>query len=114
MDTPLAVPAPHDARIPRAARRFALAALALAAAAALVAGWAPLGFSIVTVFLFAGPHNWVQFRFLLARMPARWGPLRGFFLLGIGGAVGLAGAFILLSVIGRAWESGAWTLASAA
>jgi hypothetical protein len=114
MDTPLAVPALHDARIPRDARRFALAALALAAAAALVAGWAPLGFSIVTVFLFAGPHNWVEFRFFLARMPARWGPLRGFFLLGIGGAVGLAGAFILLSVIGRAWESGAWTLASAA
>lgn len=53
---------------------FAGAALALACAAAALAGWAPLGFSVVTVFLFAGPHNWLEFRYFLNRMPARWGP----------------------------------------
>ena len=55
---------------------FAAVTLLLAAAAALLAGWAPLGFSIVTVFLFAGPHNWIEFRYFLSRMPARWGRLR--------------------------------------
>lgn len=110
--------------IPLAARQrpaatvapFAAAALGLAVLAAVVAGWAPLGFSIVTVFLFAGPHNWLEFRFFLSRMPARWGPLRLFFLLAIGGAVGLTAAFAALPWIGEAhrWESGAWSVASAA
>jgi len=54
-------------------RGFAGAALLLALAAALLAGWAPLGFSIVTVFLFAGPHNWIEGRYFLERLPARWG-----------------------------------------
>jgi len=44
--------------------------LLLACASFFLAGWAPLSFSIVTVFLFAGPHNWLEFRYLLTRMPA--------------------------------------------
>src|SRR3954466_5850593 len=66
---------------------FASAALAVACAAAVLAGWAPVGFSIVTVFLFAGPHNWLEFRYFLSKMPARWGPLRPYFLLAVGGVV---------------------------
>ncbi len=72
---------------------FALTALGAATAAAALAGWAPLRFSIVTVFLFAGPHNWLEFRYLLTRMPARWGRLRGFFSTAFAGVLALAAAF---------------------
>ena len=63
-------------RTPNFALRFGAAAVALAVLAATLAGAVPLGFSIVTVFLFAGPHNWIEFRYFLSRMPAHWGPLR--------------------------------------
>jgi hypothetical protein len=83
-----------DAAAPdNGARLFAAAALATAAGAAFLAGWAPLGFSIVTVFLFAGPHNWLEFRYFLSQMPAHWGPLRGYFLLAVGGTAVLAAGF---------------------
>jgi hypothetical protein len=77
-------------------RLFAGVTLTLAAGAALLAGWAPLGFSIITVFLFAGPHNWAEARYFLTRLPARWGKLRGFFLLGLGGVAVLSAAVIAL------------------
>lgn len=80
---------------------FFFTALALAVAAASLAGWAPLGFSIVTVFLFAGPHNWLEAWYFLSRLPARWGKLRGFFLLGFAGIFGLTVAFIALRVAAR-------------
>lgn len=80
---------------------FASFAMGLAILAAALAGWAPLGFSIVTVFLFAGPHNWYEFRYFLSRMPIRWGPRRTFYLLGIGGAVALAGLFALATLVGQ-------------
>src|SRR5256714_11103056 len=75
---------------------FALAAVGLAVAAALLAGWAPIQFSIVTVFLFAGPHNWLEARYFLTRLPARWGRLRGFFLLSFAGIIGLTVAYATL------------------
>src|SRR5690242_1437512 len=75
------------------ARTFLLAALLLATAAALLAGWAPLAFSIVIVFLFAGPHNWLEARYFLGRLPARWGKLRGYFALAFAGIFGLAAGF---------------------
>jgi hypothetical protein len=75
---------------------FVCAARGLALAAAILAGWRPLRFSIVTVFLFAGPHNWLEFRYFLTRMPARWGRLRGFFLLAFSGIIGLTAAFAVL------------------
>src|SRR5262245_53945882 len=84
---------------PSSARTFAAITLGLAVAAAILAGWVPLGFSIVTVFLFAGPHNWIEFRYFLSRMPARWGRLRGFFLLGIGGVLGLTSSYAVLAWI---------------
>ncbi len=67
-------------------------------AAALLSGWAPLRFSIATVFLFAGPHNWLEFRYFLTRLPARWGRLRGFFLFAFAGVLGLTAAFAGLYV----------------
>src|SRR5436309_5665647 len=75
---------------------FALIALAVASAAATLAGWLPLQFSVVTVFLFAGPHNWLEFRYFLTRLPARWGKLRGFFVLAFTGTIALTASFIAL------------------
>jgi hypothetical protein len=72
---------------------FALSAVGLAVVAAVLAGWLPIQFSIFTVFLFAGPHNWLEFRYFLTRLPGRWGKLRGFFLLAFGGVFALAGLF---------------------
>jgi hypothetical protein len=81
---------------------FAVAALGLATGAALLAGWAPLGFTVVTVFLFAGPHNWIEARYFLSRLPGRWGRLRGYFLLAFAGVFGLTAAYAALG-----WLSGA-------
>lgn len=66
---------------------------ALAGGAALLAGWAPVAFSIATVFLFAGPHNWFEARYILGRLPARAGKLWGFFAVSFVGIVGLTAGF---------------------
>jgi hypothetical protein len=92
---------PPAARAPSSAMLFALAAVSLACIAAFIAAWMPIAFSIATVFLFAGPHNWMEFRYFMARMPARWGPLTPFFALAIGGVFVLGGANIALSIIVR-------------
>lgn len=99
----------------RADVRFLLAALAVCGGAALLAGWLPLGFSIVTVFLFAGPHNWIEARYFLKRMPARWGRLRPFFLTAFAGIFGLTAAFAALPWLGAqlAWDDADWLLAMA-
>jgi hypothetical protein len=93
------------------ALRFGAVAVGLALLAASLAGLVPLGFSIVTVFLFAGPHNFIEFRYFLSRMPAHWGPLRTFFLLAIGGAVTLTASFAaipwLMHTLG--WSDAAWS-----
>lgn len=75
---------------------FLLAALGLAVAAGLLAGGAPIAFSIATVFLFAGPHNWLEARYFLARMPARWGKLTGYFTFSFVGILTLAAGFWVL------------------
>jgi hypothetical protein len=92
---------------------FVAAALGIAVAAAVLAGWAPVRFSIVTVFLFAGPHNWLEARYFLTRMPAHWGRLRSFFLLAFAGVLALTAAFAGLLWLGErgtldpeTWEHG--------
>src|SRR5436305_4993267 len=99
----------------RAGVPLAVAALAVASSAAILAGWLPLGFSIVTVFLFAGPHNWLELRYFLTRMPARWGRLRPFFLTAFAGIFGLAAIFAALPwLAGRLeWDRDDWFNASA-
>jgi hypothetical protein len=92
--------------------RYAVVAIGLgfAVAACVLAGALPIGFSIVTVFLFAGPHNWVELRYFLARTPPRWGPLAPFFALGIGGVATLTALFAALSwVPEQAWLTAAAT-----
>jgi hypothetical protein len=85
------------------ARALIVASLALAAGAAILAGWMPLGFAIVTVFLFAGPHNWIEARYFLSRLPSRLGKLRSYFLVGFAGVFGLTAAFAALPLLSRAW-----------
>ena len=62
----------------------AIVVLCIAAAAAF-ASWLPLQVSIVTVFLFAGPHNWFELRYFLMRLPVRFGRSRNFFLTAFAG-----------------------------
>ena len=100
--------APSDAA--GSAYVFAAAAAMVIAASCLLAGFAPLGFSIATVFLFAGPHNWLEARYMLTRMPARWGPLTLYFTLGIAGVVLLAGSIAAIRWLGEwlHWTSDFW------
>jgi hypothetical protein len=76
---------------------FVVLALAFVATACILAGALPIGFSIVTVFLFAGPHNWVELRYFLARTPPRWGPLAPFFAIGVAGVLALTALFMALT-----------------
>lgn len=89
--------------------------LTIACLSAFLAGWLPLGFSIVTVFLFAGPHNWIEIRYFLKRMPARWGRLQLFFLTAIAGIFGLTAAFAALPWVGTQleWSEAEWLMAGA-
>jgi hypothetical protein len=90
------------------ARRFGQASLGLAGAAALLAGWWPLQVAVLSVFLFAGPHNWLEIRYFLSRLPARWGKLRGYFLLAGAGIFGLTAAQTLLSWLSGRWHGDGW------
>jgi hypothetical protein len=101
MSQPVRLEPPARGLAPAAPALFVGTALALATAAALLAGWAPLRFSVVTVFLFAGPHNWLECRYLLTRLPGRWGRLRGFFLLAFAGVFLLSGGFAAVLWLGE-------------
>lgn len=91
---------------------FALVALALISAAAIFAGWMPLRASIITVFLFAGPHNWFELRYFLARLPARLGRSQNFFIVAFVGIVSLLAAYAVLPVLAGVWmwSDDAWAL----
>jgi hypothetical protein len=91
-----------------ASSKIAVVALSVMVLAAFLTTWAPVSVSIAIVFLFAGPHNWIEARYFLTRLPARWGKLRGFFLLSMGGACALAAAFAALSFS----KSSQWSAAS--
>src|SRR3954468_10971228 len=111
MSTLASLQRPATTPLPGSRAAFALTALGIATAAAALSGWMPLQFSIVTVFLFAGPHNWLEFRYFLTRLPARWGRLRPFFVVAFVGMVGLTVAFPGLTYLygagllaGETWE----------
>ena len=79
------------------------------AVGAVLIGSFPLQLSIVTIFLFAGPHNLMEFRYFAARMPVRWGRSRLFYSVGIGGVVVLAAAYLTLYFASGNWL---WSLTS--
>lgn len=77
---------------------------------ALLASWLPLQVSVITVFLFAGPHNWFELRYFLMRLPVRFGKSRNFFLTAFAGIGFLTLTYIALPVLYsfNVWPDGAW------
>lgn len=98
-----------------ASGRLSIRFIALFAALVTIAGVAiarwPIRLSILTVFLFAGPHNWVEFRYFLGRMPARWGRSKAFFTVGLSGVAILTIAYLGLYLAGDSWylDVDTWT-----
>lgn len=93
-------------------RVFTSILLACALLSALLASWLPLQFSVVTVFLFAGPHNWFELRYFLMRLPVRFGKSRNFFLTAFAGIGFLTVAYVALPLLynlqvmkGDAWPA---------
>lgn len=103
--TPL--PARLADRARPAAKYFAAALLVCACASALFATWLPLPVSIVTVFLFAGPHNLFELRYFLSRLPVRLGRSRNFFLTAFLGVGLLTAGYISLPVVYSLWPAAA-------
>lgn len=99
---------------------FAAGMTLFAIVAMLLTAVLPLWMSMAIVFLFAGPHNYVEARYFLTRLPARLGRLRGFFMFSAVGIVSLTVAFPLLIRIpawlqwsprSAVWLVGAWNTA---
>lgn len=80
--------------------------------AALLAAWLPLQVSIVTVFVFAGPHNWFEFRYFLMRLPARFGKSRRFFVTAFAGIAVLTVSYVSLPLIYQTavWSNETWLI----
>jgi hypothetical protein len=98
---PLLSPPARTIRLP--GLWFAAGFLGLAVLAAVLAGAIPVEFSIATVFLFAGPHNWLEARYALGRLPARTGKLTDFFLVSATGCIGLTAAYASIPLLPAAW-----------
>jgi len=81
------------------AKVFGVLVVLCIAAAAAFASWLPLQVSIVTLFLFAGPHNWFELRYFLMRLPVRFGRSRNFFLSAFAGLLVLTAAYVSLPSI---------------
>jgi hypothetical protein len=88
---------------------FAAGFVAACALGATLMGVLPLQLSIVSVFLFAGVHNLMEFRYFAARMPVRWGRSKTYYCVGIGGVVVLAAAYLMMYFFGGIWP---WSLDS--
>ena len=78
--------------------------------AAVLATLLPLQVSIVTVFLFAGPHNWFELRYFVMRLPARFGKSRNFFLTAFAGIGVLTGTYVSLPFVYQSvvWSNQTW------
>jgi len=89
---------PTARSVPSARVFVAIVVLCLIASAAF-ASLLPLQLSIVTVFLFAGPHNWFELRYFLMRLPVRFGRSRNFFLTAFVGLGVLTLVYVLLPLV---------------
>src|SRR6266508_2401042 len=85
---------------------FLVGIIACCCISAALAIWIPLQFSVVTVFLFAGPHNWFELRYFLMRLPARFGRSRNFFAVAFAGIFLLTIAYISLPAL---YYANAWS-----
>lgn len=98
------------------ARVFGAIVLLCIVASAAFASWLPLQVSIVTVFLFAGPHNWFELRYFLMRLPVRFGRSRNFFLVAFAGLGVLTVTYVSLPLLYNAtwWSDETWATVIAA
>src|SRR5712691_7286301 len=96
------------------ARAFAAILIGSACLSAAFASWLPLQMSIVTIFLFAGPHNWFEARYFLMRLPARFGRSRNFFLVAFAGIGLLTSAYVSLPALyyTNVWSGANWAIAT--
>ena len=78
------------------AQVFAAGFVSFCVLSATFIGAFPLAASIVTIFLFAGVHNWFEFRYFAARMPIRWGKSKTFYAVGIGGVIVLSAVYLTI------------------
>lgn len=97
-------------RAESSARRFVLTIGVCVLGAAVLATWLPLQVSIITVFLFAGPHNWFEFRYFLMRLPVRFGQSRNFFVTAFAGIGILTVTYVSLPFVYQsvAWSNETW------
>src|SRR5437763_11353075 len=97
-------------RLRVSATAFAVILIGSAIVSAAIASWLPLQMSIVTVFLFAGPHNWFEARCFLMRLPARVGRSRDFFIVAFAGIGVLSLAYVSLPVMyyANVWSGANW------
>lgn len=93
---------------------FACSFILLTLLTAFCIGSFPLQASIVTIFLFAGVHNFFEFRYFSARMPLRWGKSKLFYSVGIGGVILLTSIYLTIYFSsGFLWNYETWAIASA-
>ena len=99
-------------RVARDTKAFVALVVLCIVAAAGFASWLPLQVSIVTLFLFAGPHNWFELRYFLMRLPVRFGRSRNFFLTAFAGLALLTLAYVSLPFLYSAtlWSEEAWSV----
>src|ERR1700704_2960519 len=96
-------------------RAFAGLLVVCACLSAALASSLPQQFSIVTVFLFAGPHNWFELRYFLTRMPVRFGHSRNFFMVAFTGIALLTLTYLSLPTLyySQYWSGENWPMALA-
>jgi hypothetical protein len=102
----------HRARRRTGVRLFAASVIVCACLSAALATWLPLQLSVVTVFLFAGPHNWFELRYFLMRLPLRFGKSRNFFVVAFAGIGVLTAGYLALPLLYNftSWSSEAWSM----
>src|ERR1700754_3317116 len=97
-------------KVQNGARGFVATLAVCVLGSSLLATWLPLQVSIITVFLFAGPHNWFEFRYFLMRLPARFGKSRKFFVTAFAGIGFLTVTYVSLPFVYQSvfWSNETW------
>jgi hypothetical protein len=101
----------HRAKTRNGTKLFAASVIGCACLSAVLASWLPLQLSVVTVFLFAGPHNWFELRYFLMRLPVHFGKSRNFFVAAFAGIGLLTTSYVALPLLYNftSWSSDAWS-----
>lgn len=85
--------------VPLSSNKIILVFILLIIFNAIFSFFAPIAISIISVFIFAGPHNWFEFRYFLGRLPGRPGKLWPWFFVSVSGIAILSFYFILLTYL---------------